>query len=93
MNRFVKTLHDDLTPRFGLRHSPLRLQDFGGTLARKTQLAQSILSHGERSECSFCTGKQIVQPLELMNWRCSKNADLNVAGESVNNLSLHVFHI
>ena len=28
-----------------------------------------------------------------MNWRCGKNAYLNIAGQSINNLSLHVIHI
>jgi len=28
-----------------------------------------------------------------MNWRCSKDADLNIAGQSIDNLSLHVIHI
>ena len=28
-----------------------------------------------------------------MNWRCGKDADLNIAGQSIDNLSLHVIHI
>ena len=28
-----------------------------------------------------------------MNWRCGKDAYLNIAGQSIDNLSLHVIHI
>ena len=28
-----------------------------------------------------------------MNWRCGKDADLNIAGQSIDNLSLHVIHV
>ena len=37
--------------------------------------------------------KNVMQSLKLMNWRCSKNADLNVATQCVDDLSLHVIHI
>ena len=34
-----------------------------------------------------------MQSFELMNRRCRQNADLNVAGQSVNYLPLHVLHV
>ena len=37
--------------------------------------------------------KNVMQSFKLMNWRCSKNADLNVATQCVDDLSLHVIHI
>ena len=34
-----------------------------------------------------------MQSFELMNWCCSEDADLYVAAQSVDNLSLHVIHV
>ena len=93
LNRFVEALHDDLTPRFRLRHGASPQQAFGGTLACKTQLAQSILYCAERSARSFVTVEQIIQSFEFVDWCCRKDADLYVARQRVNNLPLHVIHV
>ena len=79
MNRLVETFHDDLTPRFRLRHTSSRQQGFGGTLARKTQLVQSIQHRVERFVYSSVTFEDVMQSFELMNWCCSEDADLNIA--------------
>ena len=93
LNCFVEALHDDLTPRFRLRHTSSRQQGFGGTLARKTQLAQSIQHCAERFVRSSILIEQVMQSFELMNRRCRQDADLNIARQSVNYLSLHVLHV
>ena len=93
LNCFVETLHDDLTPRSRLRHDSSPQQAFGGTLACKTQLAQSILYRAERSAHSFTVSKQIIQSFKFVDWCCCKNADFNAARQCVNNLPLHVIHV
>ena len=92
LNRLVETFHDDLTPRFGLRHSSSRQQEFGGTLARKTQLAQSIRRYDERFVYSLIIFKNVMQPFKLMNWCCGQDANFNIAVQGVNNLLLHVVY-
>ena len=93
LNCFVQTFHDDLTPRFRLRHDPSRCQGFGGTLARMTQLAQSILCHGERFARSLVLVEQVMKPFEFVDWCCCQDADFNIARQSVDNLPLHVLHV
>ena len=93
MNRLVEAFHDDLTPRFRQRHIALLQQAFGGTLACRNQLVQSTRFYAERSVRSFVIVEQVIQPFELVNWCCRKDANLNVARQSVNNLSLHVIHV
>ena len=89
----MKTLHNDLTPRFGLRHGASPQQAFGETLARKTQLAQSTLYRAEKSARSLVAVEQIIQSFEFVDWRCCKDADFDVARQRVDNLPLHVIHI
>ena len=93
LNGFVETLHDDLTPRSRLRHDSSPQQAFGGTLARKTQLVQSILYRDERSGYSLVIVEQIIQSFKFVDWCCRKNADFDVARQRVNNLPLHVIHV
>ena len=93
LNCFVQTFHDDLTPRFGLRHDPSRCQGFGGTLARMTQLAQSIRFHDERFARSLVLVKQVMKPFEFMDRGCCQDADFNIARQSVDNLPLHILHV
>ena len=93
LNCFVQTFHDDLTPRFRLRHDPSRQQGFGGTLARMTQLAQSIRFHDERFARSLVLVEQVMKPFEFMDRGCCQNADFNIARQSVDNLPLHILHV
>ena len=58
-----------------------------------TQLAQSILCHGERFARSLVLVEQVMKPLELMDRGCCQDADFNIARQSVDNLSLHILHV